>query len=489
MNRTGIPLPRRETTRYGQGTMFEAGVKAYRDEYWDPGYEPGSTDVLAAFRITPQDGVPAEEAAAAVAAESSTGTWTSVWTDHLTTLDRYRARVYHLEPVPGRDDQQIALVAYPLDLFEEGSVASMMASIAGNVFGFKAIRALRLEDLRIPVAYVKTFQGPPNGLQAERDLLGKYGRPLLGATLKPKLGLSAKNYGRACLEILRGGSDFTKDDENINSQPFMRWRDRFLYVTEAVRQAEEETGERKGHYLNVTAPDCEQMLERAETARELGSPIVMHDFLVGGLSAHQTLSRWCRRHGMLLHVHRALHAVLDRQKDHGIHYRVLAKWLRLAGGDHLHSGTIVGKLEGDRESTLGIVDLMRDDHVSEDRSRGLFFEQEWASLPAMLPAASGGIHVWHIPALLDLFGDDVVLQFGGGTAGHPRGSSAGAHANRVALEACVQARNEGRSLAAEGPEILRAAARRSSELGSALDTWREVRFDFPTVDTLDAVVA
>ncbi len=469
--------------------MFEAGVRAYREVYWEPGYEPAPTDVLAAFRVTPQPDVSAEEAAAAVAAESSTGTWTSVWTDHLTSLDRYKAKVYDLEPVPGRDDQHIAFIAYPLDLFEEGSVVSMMASIAGNVFGFKAIRALRLEDLRIPVAYLKTFPGPPNGIQVERDRLGKYGRPLLGATLKPKLGLSAKNYGRACLEVLRGGADFTKDDENITSQPFMRWRDRFLFVMEAVRKAEDETGERKGHYLNVTAPGCEEMLERAELAKELGSPIIMHDFLVGGLAAHTTLSRWCRRNGMLLHVHRALHAVLDRQKDHGIHYRVLAKWLRMAGGDHLHSGTVVGKLEGDRESTLGAVDLMREDVVRATRSRGLFFDQEWASLPGMFPAASGGIHVWHIPALVELFGDDSVLQFGGGTAGHPQGSRAGAHANRVALEACVQARNKGGSLAAEGGEILRRAALTSPELAAALDTWRDVRFDFPTVDTLDPALA
>jgi ribulose-bisphosphate carboxylase large chain len=469
--------------------MFDAGVRAYRETYWAPGYEPRETDVLAAFRLTPQPEVEPEEAAAAVAAESSTGTWTSVWTDQLTTLERYQARVYDLEAVPGRDDQYIAFVAYPLDLFEEGSVVSMMASITGNVFGFKAIRALRLEDLRIPLAHVKTFSGPPNGIQVERDKLGKYGRPLLGATLKPKLGLSAKNYGRACFELLRGGLDFTKDDENITSQPFMRWRDRFLFVMEAVRKSEQETGERKGHYLNVTAPDCEQMLERAEYAKELGAPIVMHDYLVGGLAAHTTLANWCRRSGMLLHVHRALHAVIDRQKEHGIHYRVLAKWLRLAGGDHLHSGTVVGKLEGDRETTLGVIDLLREDFVPADRRRGLYFDQQWGSLPGVFPAASGGIHVWHMPALVEIFGDDSILQFGGGSAGHPQGSRAGAHANRVALEACVQARNEGRDLGAEGAEILRQAAGRSPELRAALDTWREIRFDFATVDTLDPTAA
>ena len=72
---------------------------------------------------------------------------------------------------------------------------------------------------------LKTFQGAPHGIQVERDKINKYGRSLLGCTIKPKLGLSAKNYGRAVYECLRGGLDFTKDDENVNSQPFMRWRD------------------------------------------------------------------------------------------------------------------------------------------------------------------------------------------------------------------------------------------------------------------------
>jgi len=469
--------------------MFDAGVREYREAYWHPGYAPRDTDVLAAFRFAPQPAVAPEEGIAAVAAESSTGTWTQVWTDHLTTLSRYQARAYHVEPAPGRDGEYLGFVAYPLDLFEEGSVPSMMASIAGNVFGFKAIRSLRLEDLRIPLALVKTFAGAPNGIVVERDKLDKHGRPLVGATLKPKLGLSARNYGRACLELLAGGLDFTKDDENITSQPFMRWGDRYLFVMEAVRKAEQETGERKGHYLNVTAPDCEQMLERAEFAKSLGAPIIMHDYLVGGLTAHLTLANWCRRNGMLLHVHRALHAVLDRQKDHGIHFRVLAKWLRLAGGDHLHAGTVVGKLEGDANATAGIIALLRDDTVRANRSLGLYFDQEWASLPAVFPVASGGIHVGHVPALISLFGDDCVLQFGGGSAGHPQGSRAGATAVRVAVDACVRARGEGRDLVAEGERVLKEAAGRSAELAAALETWAGVSFDYAAVDSMDGVPA
>ncbi len=466
-------------------SQYEAGVKEYRATYWEPDYRPKDTDLLAVFKAVPQSGVPREEVAAAVAAESSTGTWTTVWTDLLTDLDHYRGRAYRIEDVPGDPEAFYAYVAYPLDLFEEGSVVNVLTSLVGNVFGFKALRSLRLEDIRFPLHYVMTCGGPPNGIVVERDKLNKYGRALLGCTIKPKLGLSAKNYGRAVYEALRGGLDFTKDDENINSQPFMRWRDRFDYVAEAVHQAEAETGERKGHYLNVTAGTVEEMYKRAEHARSLDMRIIMHDFFTAGFTANTSLANWCRDNGMLLHIHRAMHAVVDRSPRHGIHFRVLAKCLRLSGGDHMHSGTVVGKLEGDRDATLGWIDLMRDAYVPENRSRGIFFDQDWGSMPGMFPVASGGIHVWHIPALVSIFGDDAVFQFGGGTLGHPWGNAAGATANRVALEACTEARNAGKDLEREGAEVLRAAAAHSPALAAAMETWKEITFDFDTVDKLD----
>jgi ribulose-bisphosphate carboxylase large chain len=90
--------------------------------------------------------------------------------------------------------------------------------------------------------------------------------------------------------------------------------------------------------------------------------------------------------------------------------------------------------------------------------------------------------------LLDLFGVDVVLQFGGGTIGHPAGIQAGAVANRVALEVMVKARNEGRDIKNEGPEILRTAARSCSPLQQALDTWGEISFNYTSTDTSDYAV-
>jgi ribulose-bisphosphate carboxylase large chain len=476
-----VTPPAKRTGRY------DAGVMKYKEMgYFDLDYQPKDTDILACFRITPQDGVDADEAAAAVAGESSTATWTVVWTDRLTAADKYRAKAYRVDPVPGAPGQYFAYIAYDIELFEPNSIVNLSASIIGNVFGFKPLKALRLEDMRLPIAYVRTYDGPSTGIVVERERLDKFGRPLLGATVKPKLGLSGRNYGRVVYEALKGGLDFTKDDENINSQNFMHWRDRFLYCMEAVNRAQAATGEVKGTYLNVSAGDMEQIYERAEFAKELGSTIIMIDLVIG-YSAIQSISKWARRNDMILHLHRAGHGTYTRQKTHGVSFRVIAKWMRLAGVDHIHAGTVVGKLEGDPASTRGFYDVLREQYNPQALQNGLFFDQDWGGMRKVMPVASGGIHAGQMHQLLHYLGEDCVLQFGGGTIGHPQGIAAGATANRVALEAMIFARNEGRDYMNEGEEILATAAKSCRPLAQALDVWKDVTFNYASTDTPDFV--
>ncbi len=437
---------------------YKAGVRPYAVDYYVPDYIPLDTDLLCAFRIQPKDGVDMIEAAAAVAAESSTGTWTEVWSNQLTDLDFYKAKVYRIE-----DD--IAYIAYSMDLFEENSIVNIMSSIVGNVFGFKAVQALRLEDMRLPVALVKTFPGPNVGIYDERVWSNKWNRPLLGGTVKPKLGLSPKAYATIIYECLVGGLDTTKDDENMNSQPFSRWRDRFTYGQEAVANAMAETGEFKGHWHNITAGSTEESLRRLEYVASLGSKMCMFDFLTAGFAASADVFKRAGELGLIVHCHRAMHAVFTRQKNHGIHMRVVAKWLRLAGGDHLHTGTVVGKLEGSWNETLGIIDLLRARVTQVNQERGLYFEQDFAGLKTTWPVASGGIHVLNIPDLHKIYGNDAFWLFGGGTHGHPRGSRAGARANRVATEAVASGKT------------LDEAARTCSELREAMELWGNVKFE------------
>jgi len=167
-----------------------------------------------------------------------------------------------------------------------------------------------------------------------------------------------------------------------------------------------------------------------------------------------------------------------------MHFRVLAKALRLSGGDHIHSGIVVGKLEGERQLILGFVNLFCDDYIEKDLSRGIYFTQDWVSLLGFLLVAFGGIHVWHMPTLIEIFVVDFVLQFGGGTLGHPWGNAPNAVANRVAPEACVQARNEGRHLACQDNDIILEVAKWNPDLAAACEVWKEIKFEFDMIDTV-----
>ena len=215
-------------TSKGSGSLekkdrWSAGVTPYAEMgYYDADYVPKDTDILCAFRIVPQPGVDHIEAAAAVAGESSTATWTVVWTDRLTDHKHYQAKAYQVDAVPGTD-QFIARIAYDIDLFEEGSIANLTSSIIGNVFGFKALKSLRLEDMRIPTALHQDLPGPRardrhgardarqvrppdprRDRQAEARPLGQELRPrrLRGATRRPRLHQGRREHQLAAVHAL-----------------------------------------------------------------------------------------------------------------------------------------------------------------------------------------------------------------------------------------------------------------------------------------------
>ena len=107
------------------------------------------------------------------------------------------------------------------------------------------------------------------------------------------------------------------------------------------------------------------MYERAEFAKELGSVIVMIDLVIG-YTAIQSMAKWARRNDMILHLHRAGHSTYTRQKNHGMNFRVIASGCGMAGVDHIHAGTVVGKLEGDPLMIKGFYDtLPRAAHAAE----------------------------------------------------------------------------------------------------------------------------
>ena len=121
-------------------------------------------------------------------------------------------------------------------------------------------------------------------------------------------------------------------------------------------------------------------------------------------------------------------------------------------------------------------------HAGRPR-RGLFFEQDWAGLRKVMPVASGGIHAGQMHQLLHYLGEDVVLQFGGGTIGHPDGIQAGARPTAWRSKRWSRPATKARHLE-RGPG--NAANRRrngATPLRAALETWKDVTFNYTSTDT------
>lgn len=403
-------------------------------DFVDLKYKPSETDLVCTFLVEP-DGISLKEAAGSIAAESSIGTWTELTTvKHY--VERLAARVFSIEG-------NVAKIAYPVELFEAGNMPNILSSVAGNVFGLKALANLRLTDIKFPSKLLKGFKGPRFGITGIRDLLKIRDRPLVGTIIKPKLGLKKVDHAKVAFDAWVGGCDIVKDDENLSSQKFNPFEDRVIKTLEMRDKAEAETGERKVYMVNVTA-ETETMLKRAEFVIAHGGEYVMVDILTCGFSALQTLRN--KNFNLVIHAHRAGHAAFTKNPKHGIAMRPIAKIARIIGVDQLHVGTVVGKMSETKEDVLANVEALK---------------MPMDGLKQVLPVASGGLHPRLIPALIETFGRDFVIQAGGGIHGHRNGTTAGAEAMRQAVEAILEGKT------------LEEYARSHVELKAALERWKE----------------
>ncbi len=417
--------------------------------YIDESYTPSDSDLIALFRVEASKSVPFREAVAKVASESSNGTWTE-----LTTMKPYIiklcAKAFYIK-------KPWVKIAYPLELFEEGNMSQILSSIAGNIFGMKAVRKLRLEDVYWPIEIIKWFKGPKYGINGVRDILKVYDRPILASVPKPKVGLTTDEFTEVAYEIWKGGVDLVKDDENLTSLSFNRFEERVKKMLRLRDKVENETGERKGYLVNISAP-YREMIKRAKLVSELGGEFVMVDILTVGWSALQSLRDELEDLGLAIHAHRAFHAAFTRDPRHGMSMKVVAEISRIIGVDHIHVGTVVGKLEAKRVEVETLIRICREDGSSENMKLK-FLKKNWNGLKPILPVSSGGLHPGLIPDIIRLFGKDLIIQVGGGVAGHPDGLYAGAKAFRDSVEATL-----------EGIP-LEDKARESIELKHALEHW------------------
>ncbi|MFH1751318.1 MAG: type III ribulose-bisphosphate carboxylase [archaeon] len=413
-------------------------------------FKPDRTDFVVEFSFQPARGVSAVKAAEQIAAESSIGTWTD-----LTTLTPVIAKKLKPTIFDFNKNSNTIKIAYPKDLFEKGSIPQLMSSIGGNVFGMKILKSLRLQDINFPDYYVHSFKGPRYGIPGLRRIMRVRKRPFVGTIVKPKLGLNEKEHANVAFNAWLGGCDFVKDDENLTSMTFNKFRKRVLLTEKARMKAEKITGEKKAYLPNITA-ESKEMLSRLKFVENNNGNYVMVDVLTTGWSALQTLRN---ESSLPIHAHRAGHAGFTRNPNHGISMLVIAKLCRLIGVDTLHIGTAaLGKMSDSLDDVLNIEHEIEKKLIRENFA-GHVLEEDWLNKKPVLAVASGGLYPGLIPGVVDKMGYNVLMQFGGGIHGHSSGTIAGSKAVRQALNAVLKGKT------------LRQQARKHSELKQALKQW------------------
>jgi len=414
-----------QTDRYVDTQLTEAGLVA------------GGRHVLCAYTMRPKSGYGYVATAAHFAAESSTGTNVEVSTtdDFTRSVD---ALVYEAD-----ESRELMKIAYPIELFDRNitdgraMIVSFLTLCIGNNQGMGDVEYAKLHDFYVPPAYLRLFDGPALNIVDMWRVLGRpleHGGMVVGTIIKPKLGLRPELFAQACHDFWLGG-DFVKNDEPQGNQPFAPFRETMRLVADAMRRAQEETGEPKLFSANITADDPFELIARGEYVLEVFAENADHvAFLVDGYVAGPAAVTTCRRRfpAQFLHYHRAGHgAVTSPQSQRGYTAFVLAKMARLQGASGIHTGTMgFGKMEGDP------ADRMMAYMIERDAADGPFYHQEWLGMKATTPMISGGMNALRLPGFFHNLGHaDFVQTSGGGAFGHRDGAAAGGRSLRQAWEA------------------------------------------------------
>ncbi len=399
------------------------------------------------------------QAAAEVAAESSTGTNFNVKTETAFS-QKMNALVYKID-----QEKNLVWIAYPWRLFDRGgNVQNILTYLVGNVLGMKEVSAIKLLDVWFPPAMLEQYDGPSYTLDDMRKYLNVYDRPILGTIIKPKMGLTSAEYAEAAYDFWVGGGDFVKNDEPQANQDFCPYDKMVKNVKPAMDKAVKETGEKKVHSFNVSAADYDTMLERCELIRNAGFEAGSYAFLIDGITAGWMAVQTLRRKypDVFIHFHRASHGAYTRPENPiGFSVLVLSKFARLAGASGIHTGTAgVGKMMGTPED-----DIVAAKNILAFKGQGHFFEQEWSKIfegdkdaialaqadtarhvileddswrgmKKCCPIISGGLNPTLLKPFIDIMGNiDFITTMGAGCHAHPRGTTAGAKALVQACEA------------------------------------------------------
>ena len=434
----------------------------------------GGGHVLVAYKMAPAAGYGFLEVAAHFAAESSTGTNVEVSTtdDFTKGVD---ALVYHID-----EATEEMRIAYPIDLFDRNvtdgrtMLVSFLTLCIGNNQGMGDCKHAKMYDFYMPERMIQLFDGPAKDISDMWRILGRpveNGGYIAGTIIKPKLGLRPEPFAEAAYQFWLGGN-FIKNDEPQGNQVFCPAKKVYPLVADAMKRAQDETGEAKLFSANITADDHHEMIARGEFILEtFGADADKVAFLVDGYVGGPGMVTTARRNfaGQYLHYHRAGHgAVTDPSAKRGYTAFVLAKMSRLQGASGIHVGTMgFGKMVGEADDKN--IAYM----IERDECQGPVYHQKWYGMKPTTPIISGGMNALRLPGFFENLGHgNLINTSGGGSYGHIDSPAAGATSLRQAYD-CWKTGADPLEYAKEHKEFARAFESFPHDADSIFPGWRD----------------
>ncbi len=323
------------------------------------------------------------------------------------------------------DGKGIIKLAFNLEHFDENilDIANMFNLIAGDAFGSKYVKYLRLIDVDLPTSLISKFPGPKYGLEQIRKIVGEDTKPLLGLILKPSLGLSLDEIRKIVHDAGMAGVHLIKDDEKFASTKYTRFEKKVEVIGATLKKIEKKTSKRVLYAANISG-DLEGLKKRAKIVEDAGLGAVMLTIVTLGPGAVKYIAS-DKELDVAVYAHRAMHAAFTRIPDHSISIRVINKFTRIAGADFQHVGAVFGA----HSARLAEIQI---------RLKYLLKKLNGSNMKPSVPVISAGIHPGNINANYSAVNtNDILFMVGRGAYFDKNTVGTGIKALRQAIDASV----------------------------------------------------
>lgn len=286
-------------------------------------------------------------------------------------------------------------------------ISHLLCQLMGGHVDIDLVQKCRLIKLDLPKTVTHHFKGPKFGITGMRALTSQYNKPLFGAIIKPKIGITPNTLLDMVKELVDGGVDFIKEDEIMSNPVFCPLDKRVELISNYMAKQS-----KKIVFCHTINCDPHIVVDRVKRVSELGGNGV-HINVWSGYGVYNSI----RKLDLPLYIHfqsSGAKVITDVNHRFSISWPVICQLATLMGVDTIQTGMVGGYSNDDPNEILECINILRAGNT--------------------VPALSCGLHPGLVDKITDLVGNDYLGNAGGAVHGHPEGTLAGAKAMRQAID-------------------------------------------------------